>query len=256
VIQSARLAKLLSLLEERPIWSVAELAVRFDVSDETVRRDVRQLEKLGRAQKTHGGVSVPSNLIEAPYRVRLRESAEAKQRIGRRAAGFVSAGMTLLLDSGTTSFWMARALAGVRNLTIITNSMEIAAEVLGRPGYRLLLAGGVINSDYRAAFGAEPAAFCRRFVPDLTVLSMGAVDAVRGFLDYDADEAAFKRSLVERAQRVMVLADRTKFDKPGFIQVAEYGEVHDLVTDRAPPAATAAAAMAAGTSLYLAEAEE
>lgn len=250
--QAARLHQLLSLLEAKSFWSITELAERFDVSEETVRRDVRQLEKDGKVQKTHGGVSVPSSVIEAPYRIRLREQAEAKQRIAQTAAALVSEGMTLLLDSGTTCLWLARSLAPIRNLTIVTNSVEVAHEVLGHAGQRLILAGGQIDPAYHAAFGAEPIALCRRFAPDLTVMSMGAIDATRGFLDFDANEADFKQALLEHSRRVMVLADQTKFGKSGFIQVAAFDQVHDLITDAPPAAPILAAAQTAGLRVHVA----
>jgi DeoR family glycerol-3-phosphate regulon repressor len=251
--QSARLAAILQLLEAKTFWAVSELAERFEVSEETIRRDARHLEQNGVIQKMHGGISAASNKIEAPYRIRLRENVAAKQRMAHTAAALVSEGMTLLLDSGTSCHWLARNLAHLQNLTIVTNSVEIAHEVLGNPGQRLLLAGGPVNQAYRAAFGPESSAFCRRFAPDLTVLSMSAVDAERGFLDFDPDEAAFKQTLLERARRVVVLADHTKFTKPGFIQVASFAEVHDLVTDREPPASTVQAAAQSGTRLHIGE---
>lgn len=251
--QGARLAAVVQLLEEKAFWAVSELADRFGVSEETIRRDARQLEQSGVIQKMHGGISATSNKIETPYRTRLRENVLAKQRIAQMAAALVSEGMTLLLDSGTSCHWLARSLAHMRNLTIVTNSVEIAHEVLGNPGQRLLLGGGQINQTHHAGFGPESSAFCRRFAPDLTILSMGAIDAERGFLDFDADEAAFKQTLLEQARRVVVLADHTKFAKSGFIQVASFRDVQDLVTDREPPASTMRAASLSGTRLHIAE---
>ena len=252
VNQSARLTTMLGLLDERPYWSVAELAARFDVSEETIRRDVRQLEQAGHVQKTHGGVSLPTSLIEAPYRVRVRDGAAAKQRIARAAMALIEPGMTILLGSGSPTFWLARALVAMKDLTIITNSVEIAHEALGRPGQRLHLAGGSVNPDYHAAFGPEPIAYCRRFAPDVTVLSMGAIEGARGFLDFDIDEATFKRSLLDPARRVMVLADGSKFDRNAPFQVAGYGDVDDLVTDTPPPETVTDAARAAGTRVHVA----
>lgn len=252
--QGVRLAAIVQLLEERTFWPVSELAERFEVSEETIRRDARQLERSGVVQKVHGGLSATSNKIEAPYRIRLRENAEAKQRIAQAAAALVSEGMTLLLDSGTSCYWLARSLANVRNLTIVTNSVEIGHEVLGNPGHRLLLAGGQINATHHAAFGPEAKAFCRRFAPDLTVMSMGAVDAERGLLDFDADEAGFKQTLFEQARRVVVLADHSKFAKSGFIKVASFADVHDLVTDEAPPTPVGRAIAEGGVRLHVAEA--
>lgn len=253
--QGPRLAEILRLLDERAFWTVSELAERFDVSEETIRRDARQLEQSGVIQKVHGGLSATSHKIEAPYRTRLRENAAAKQRIARKAAELVSDGMTLLIDSGTSCHWLARNLAPLRNLTIVTNSVEIAHEVLGNPGQRLLLAGGQINPIHNAAFGPEAQTFCKRFAPDLTILSMGAVDAARGFLDFDPDEAAFKQSLLEHARRVVVLADHSKFARSGFMQVASFRQVKDLVTDETPPAAVLEAAAQTDTRIHLADAE-
>jgi DeoR family glycerol-3-phosphate regulon repressor len=161
--------------------------------------------------------------------------------------------MTLLIDSGTSCHWLARNLAAMRNLTIVTNSVEIAHEVLGNPGQRLLLAGGQINPIHNAAFGPEAQAFCQRFAPDLTILSMGAVDAARGFLDFDPDEAAFKQSLLGHARRVVVLADHSKFAKSGFMQVTSFREVQDLVTDEAPPTSVLEAAAQAETRIHIAD---
>lgn len=251
--QGPRLAEILRLLDERAFWTVSELAERFDVSEETIRRDARQLEQSGVIQKVHGGLSATSHKIEAPYRIRLRENAAAKQRIARKAAELVSDGMTLLIDSGTSCHWLARSLAASRNLTIVTNSVEIAHEVLGNPGQRLLLAGGQINPIHNAAFGPEAQAFCQRFAPDLTILSMGAIDPARGFLDFDPDEAAFKQSLLAHARRVVVLADHSKFAKSGFMQVATFQEVQDLVTDQTPPAAALRAAAQTGTRIHIAD---
>lgn len=249
--QNVRFATLLELLAQRGQCSISALAEQFDVSEETIRRDVRQLEQAGRVQKVHGGVCLPGGVLEPPYRQRLRDQADAKQRIAERAVALVQPGMTVMLDSGTTTLWLARALGHVRDLTVITNSVEIAAQVLGHAGQKLYLAGGAVDPDYHAAFGSEAIDYCRQFVPDVTILSMGAIDPVRGFLDFDAGEAAFKRSLLPQARRVVVLCDATKFDRSGFVHVAGFGDVHDLVTDQMPPEEIAAAAAAAGTTIHL-----
>lgn len=253
--QAARLSTLLSLLDDRPNWTIAELADHFHVSEETIRRDVRQLERLGRVQKFHGGVSQPGAALEGPYRTRLREQAEAKKLLARTAAEQVAEGMTLFLDSGTTTFWLARALAPVRHLTIITNSIDIAQEVVDRPGQRLFFAGGTIHPDYHGAFCAEAIAYCQRFVPDITALSIGAIEPERGFMDFDVDEAGFKRAILPHARRVMMLADATKFTRSGFMHVAEYPEVHDLVTDRAPPHEIRRLVEGAGVRLHISQDE-
>jgi DeoR family glycerol-3-phosphate regulon repressor len=247
VTQSDRIKKLVALLEERGSCAIGDLALHFGVSEETIRRDVRQLEEAGRAFKVHGGVRLPDNQLEAPYRLRMREQSEAKRAIARRAARLVKDGMTVLIDSGTTSFQVARELAPLRRLTIITNNLAVASELLGRNDHRIFLAGGGVNIDYRATFDAEAIAYTRRFAPDVAFLSMGAIEAERAFLDFEPEEANYKRAVLDRARRVVVVADAVKFTRTGSVHVADFGEVHDIVTDAPPPPAIAEAAVRGGT---------
>ncbi|WP_242526465.1 DeoR/GlpR family DNA-binding transcription regulator [Novosphingobium sp. KA1] len=251
MIQADRIAAILVALEEQGSSSIAGLAERFAVSEETIRRDVRQLEGAGRVLKVHGGVTLPSPRLEAPYRRRLRDQVEAKRAIARLAAAFVEEGSTVFVDSGTTSYWAAQELGHLRGLTLVTNSLEVASEALGRGDHRVFLAGGAMNADYRSAFDADAIGFVRRFVPDVAILSMAAIEAERGFLDLDPAEAAFKRAVLDRARRLVVVADHGKFLRQGTVHVADFGEVHDLVTDRAPPPHIGDAARAGGTALHL-----
>lgn len=249
--QSERMAQLLALLKTQGACSIADLATHFTVSEETIRRDVRLLESNGRALKVHGGVRLPDSQLEGPYRLRMREQSAAKQAIARGAVKLVKDGMTVLLDSGSTSFYVARALAPLRRLTIITNNLAIANEMVGRADHRVHFAGGALNNDYRATFDAEAIAYTRRFVPDIVVFSMGAIEAARAFLDFEPAEAAYKRAVLDRARRVVVVADAVKFGRTASVHVADFTEVHDLVTDAAAPADIAAAARHGGTRLHV-----
>lgn len=249
--QSERMIQLLDLLKKHGAWSIANLATHFAVSEETIRRDVRQLEGGGRALKVHGGVRLPDSQLEGPYPLRMREQAEAKQAIAHAAAGLIRDGMTVLLDSGSTSFYVARALAPLRRLTIITNNFAIANEVVGSADHRVFFVGGEVNNDYRATFDAAAIAYTRGFVPDAAILSMGAIEAARAFLDFEPAEAAYKRAVLDRARRVVVVADAVKFGRPASVHVADFAEVHDLVTDTAPPTDIAAAARRGGTRVHV-----
>jgi len=250
--QADRLAEILELLQSKGACGIGELAQRFNVSEETIRRDVRRLEAGGRVYKVHGGVRLPDNLFEAPYQVRMVENAEAKRRIAAAAVMMVQDGMTVLMDSGSTTCWTAKALVRSRDLTIVTNSIEVGREVLGRNNNRLFLAGGEMNVDHRAAFGAEAVGLAMGFVPDIAFLSIGAIDAQRGFLDFHVDESRFKRALLRGARRVVIVADASKFDRAGVLLTARLEQVHDLVVDRPPPPATGSALAAAGVRVHVA----
>lgn len=253
--QTPRLSAMLNLLNDRPNWTIAELSERFHVSEETIRRDVRQLERLGYVHKFHGGITQSAGSLEGPYRSRLRAQAEGKKLLAAKAAEQVREGMILFLDSGTTTFWLARALASVRNLTIITNSIDVAQEVVDRPGLRLYLAGGTIHPDHHGTFCADAISYCQRFVPDITILSAASVEAERGFMDFDADEAGFKRAIIPHARRVMILADASKFSRAGVVHIADYAQVQDLVTDSPLPSDIRSAAEAGGVSIHVARGE-
>lgn len=235
--QSNRLQEILKLLDANASCSIAELAVRFNVSEETVRRDVRQLESTGRVCKVHGGVRLPDNVFEAAYHQRINENASEKRLIAARAAEMVEDGMTLLMDSGTTTCWLARALNKVRDLTIITNSFEVVREMSGRNNTRIFFAGGEANADYCGTFGQEAQAFLQRFTPEITFFSIGAIEASRGLLDFLLEEAEMKRAIAPLSRRVVVMADSTKFERHGLIRALDFKDIHVLISNQEPPPA-------------------
>lgn len=234
--QSSRLHELLELLEENSSCSIADLAQRFEVSEETIRRDVRQLENTGRVRKVHGGVRLPDNVFEAAYHQRINENALLKRMIGLKAAEMVKDGMTLLLDSGTSTYWLAKALTKVRNLTVITNAIEVARELTGRNNAKVFFAGGEINENYCSSFGPETQAFMRQFTPEIAFFSMGAIEAKRGLLDYLLPEAELKRAIAPLARKIVVLVDSSKFERPGLIRTLDFKDIQVVVTDADPGA--------------------
>lgn len=239
--QTSRHSKLLEILKSNNICSIAELAREFGVSEETVRRDVRQLETTGQVWKMHGGVKLARSELEATYQLRVAENARLKRRIGQKAAQLVTDGMTVFIDSGTTSYWLAKSLDEVRHLTVITNAIEVARELTGRNQSRVYFAGGELNEDYRSCFGLETQSFLQKFSPEVAFFSIGAIDSKRGMLDFHLPEAELKRAIAPLARKVMVLADSTKFTRNGLIHVLNFADIDILVTDEAPDADTAAA---------------
>lgn len=256
MIASERLGAILDLLQSDTTLSITELADHFGVSRETIRRDVRHLDHEGRVSKVHGGVRLPENVIEEPYKRRLNQEAEAKRTIASRAANMVQDGMTVFIDCGTTSYWLARALIHQRDLTIITNSHEVAGVILGRKNARLIMIGGPMDTQYRAAFGQEAVRQALRFTPDLLFLSIGAIDTHQGFLDFSLEEAEFKRAILAQAHKRIILADSSKFQRPGTVRLANLNEVDVLVTQNAPQGAMLEALTAAEVEIIIAQDED
>ncbi len=248
---SKRHGKILRLLEDGGMLTITDLARRLEVSQETVRRDVRSLSDSGRVLRMHGAVGLPLMAGEAPFERRMRENAEAKRLIARFAAATIRDGESVMLDTGTTTSFLARELIGHRRLTVITNSSDIARTLATVNGNRVYMAGGELRSDSGAAFGVSAIEFVSRFTADHVFLSAGAVDA-EGIMDHDLDEAEFARVLLGRGRRRVVVTDHSKFGRQGLLQVAPLSAFAEIITDRQPPSEIANAITQAGAELKVA----
>lgn len=251
MLASKRHGDILKLLEIDGSMAVSDLAERLGVSLETIRRDIKPLAESGAVLRMHGGVALPSALGEAPFEKRMREMSAAKKKIAECVARTIADGESLMLDTGTTTSYLARELLGHRRLTVITNSSDIARVLASVNGNRVYMAGGEIRPDSGAVFGLSAIEFIARFSVDHSIISAGAVDPT-GILDYALDEAEFARTVLSRGRRKLVVTDSSKFTRSGLIQVCSFGDLSEIVTEAAPPADIADAIRAAQTTLNVA----
>lgn len=213
--------------------AIGRLAQELEVSEETIRRELRVLEARGSVVWTHGAVQLAAVSSEGPHDRRMQEHLSEKTRIAAAAAPFVRDGDTLFIDAGTTACYVARALAGARReLKVITNSLVVAQTLGGRDGNSLFLAGGELDYAYKAFSDHVAQAYVAQFTPHLAILTVGGIHAAHGLTDRHAREAAMSRIIYERADRVLLAADHTKFGRLGLIQTASPEEVDILVTDK------------------------
>ena len=254
-MSSKRHGAILKLLEGRGSLSVTALSQELGVSTETVRRDIRALVDTGAAVRVHGAVGLAGQMGEAPFDRRMRENAEAKRRIARAMAQRIADGASLMLDTGTTTSFLARELLGHRRLTVVTNSSDVARTLATVNGNRVFMAGGELRGDSGAALGASALAFIRDFTVEHSIISAGAVDA-GGVMDFDLHEAEFARVALGCGARRAVLTDASKFGRRGFIRVGGFDLLDEVVTDRPPPTEVAQAMASGGAALVLAEAAE
>ncbi len=248
---SKRDAEILRLLHERGSMAISALAQALDVSLETIRRDVKPLEEAGQLVRIHGAVGLAGQLGEAPFQRRMRENADAKRAIARALAATIRDGESVMLDTGTTTSFLARELIGHRRLTIITNSSDIARTLATQNGNRVYMAGGELRPDSGAAFGPSALDFVSQFTVTHAVISAGAVDA-SGIMDFDLDEATFARRVLSRGERRVVVTDHTKFGRRGLIAVCPFTAITTLVTDCSPPPQIAEAIKATEAQLLIA----
>ncbi|MFN0263478.1 DeoR/GlpR family DNA-binding transcription regulator [Tepidamorphus sp. 3E244] len=243
---------ILRLLNEHGTVTVTDLADTLGVSMETVRRDLKPLADLGKVVRMHGAASLAGQSGEAPFERRMRENAPAKRAIARHVAGTIADGDSIMLDTGTTTSFLARELLGHRRLTVVTNSSDIARTLATVNNNRVYMAGGELRSDSGAAFGASAIEFITRFSVRHAIISTGAVDARLGVMDYDLEEAEFARTVLERGERSVVITDHTKFGRQGLVTVSGFANIDELVTDETPPGELAQALASTETVLTVA----
>jgi DeoR/GlpR family transcriptional regulator of sugar metabolism len=219
----------LELLQERGEVSVAELSERAGVSQMTIRRDLEALEQEGALRRVHGGaIDLASRGYAAPYSVRAQRARDDKVRIGEAAAAMLSERETVILDVGTTTLQVAKALPRRRNLVVLTPSLQIANVLAKHRGIRLMVTGGTVTAGELSLVGdlAEEAFSRLRF--DTLVMGIGGIDVASGCTEFSLDDARVKRAALECVRRCIVVADSSKVT---FAKVCPLERVDVLVTD-------------------------
>lgn len=214
--------------------SVTELAQTYDVTTETVRRDLAVLDRAGVLRRVHGG-AVPTralHLVEPSVETREATRATHKQAIAHAAAEFIpQSGATILVDAGTTTAHLASLLPPDRDLLVVTNAVPIAARLAGAGSVSLQLLGGRVRGLTQAAVGDQAVATLNAMRVDVAFIAANGITARHGLSTPDPDEAAVKRAMVNCANFVVVLADSSKLGQEEFVSFAPLKSVDVLVTD-------------------------
>ncbi|MCF2942727.1 DeoR/GlpR family DNA-binding transcription regulator [Paenibacillus tarimensis] len=241
ILSEERKLHILERLEIHRKVSAPELARVLSVSTETIRRDLAALEEQGKLRRVYGGaVKTGFTNDEPPYLQRQSHNREAKRSIGRIAAARIEDGSTILIDVGTTTLELARAISGCSQVTILTNSLPVATvlcESLQQHKFSgsVMLLGGMLNPEQQSLSGP----FCEQMIAELQVdqafLSCGGISTEQGVTDYDVDEAACSRLFARSAAKVTVLADHTELGQRTFIRVIGLEQVNEIISDSPCP---------------------
>jgi DeoR family transcriptional regulator, aga operon transcriptional repressor len=229
--QSQRLATILERLSSDGSVGVVDIARELAVSTATVRRDLQLLESQRLLGRTHGGAVPQGVLYELPLRYKSTRQAEEKRRIAAEAASRVADGWAIGLTGGTTTTEVARALVDRPQLTIVTNALNIAAEMAVRPNLKLVVTGGVARSESYELIGPLAAASLQSLNLDMVFLAVDGISPRAHLTNQHEGEAGINRALIERADRVTVVADSSKLGKVAFARICELSDVTELITD-------------------------
>ena len=237
--------------------SVDQLHQRLGCSRETIRRDLQILEDRGLIRKYHGGATAlrRAPLIrdtEGPFTARMHENTAGKLRMASLAAALFDPGDSLLIDTGTTTVYLAEELARREGLTVITNSLTVASLASGGRGAECFVIGGKLRPEASELLGPLALRQIANFKARHAVITVGAVGP-DAFMDFDVDEAEIARAMIAQAQTLTILADSSKIGQRALFEVCAVGEADRLVTDAPLPPAMARTLADAGVEVLVAE---
>jgi DeoR family transcriptional regulator of aga operon len=257
----ARWNSLLELLTGTGRITVAEAAQRLAVSQATIRRDFDQLAQQQMITRTRGGAVASGVSYDLPLRYKIAKHSAEKQRIGAAAAALVAPGMVIGLNGGTTTTEVARALAQRPDLTgsadggqltVVTNALNIANELLVRSRMKVVVTGGVVRAQSFELVGPLGGALLREVTLDIALLGVDAIDPELGAAAHHEGEAAMNALMVERARRVAIIADSSKLGEHAFARICPVDRIATLVTDSNADARVVAGFRAAGVEVIMA----
>ena len=229
----------LLLLEEvraRQSATVEHLAETLGVTLQTVRRDVQRLAEAGLLARFHGGVRMPSSTVEnLAHTQREMLNAAGKARIAHAVAAQVPQGCSLILNIGTTTEAIAKALLQHRGLRVITNNLNVAATLSSNPDCEVIVAGGVVRGRDRGIVGEAAVDFMRQFRVDIAIIGISGIEADGSLRDYDYREVKVAQTIIAHAREVWLAADHSKFNRPAMVELATLAQIHRLFTDAPPP---------------------
>lgn len=226
---------ILEKLQEEKRVVVSELSQLYNVSEETIRRDLEKLENEGYAIKSYGGAVINENTgIDLPFNVRKNRNVAGKQKIAELAAALIQDGDSIMLDASTTAVFIAKAIKEKERLTVITNSIEILIELSDVSGWNIISTGGVIQEGYLALLGAKAEDAIRDYYVDKAFVSCKGMDLQRGIMDSSELFAHAKKTMMNSAKKRILAVDSSKFGENAFAKIGELRDVSALVTDKRP----------------------
>ncbi|MEM5519620.1 DeoR/GlpR family DNA-binding transcription regulator [Sulfitobacter sp. AS59] len=233
MVSNFRQKEILELARKDGRVTVDGLALQYDVTVQTIRRDLSDLAETGQLERVHGGAVVPSGVVNIIYEERRRLNDAGKKAIGVRCAQAIPAGASVFMNIGTTTEAVARELLNHENLLVVTNNLNIANILAANHSCEIILAGGVLRRADGGIVGGMTVEMVKQFKFDYSILGCSAIDADGDILDYDGQEIMVSSTAIQRSRKVMVVADHLKFQRTAPLAIATLGDADVLFTDGA-----------------------
>lgn len=249
-----RRADILELARKTGRINVDALAARYNVTPQTIRKDLNELCKRGLLQRVHGGAVLSSGVANVGYEARREMAAEEKRRIGLKTASLIPDNCSLLINIGTTTEQVAAALQGKHGILAITNSINVVNILRRNPEVDVIAAGGIVRRADGGVVGETAVDFIRQFKVDLAVIGASAIDVDGSLLDYDYREVKVAQAIIENARHTILVADSMKYERSAPVRIGHISQLGSFVTDRPPPEEIARICLENGISIEIADA--
>ena len=253
-MRDQRQDQIVKMILENRMVKASDLIKKFHVSMETIRRDLEQLEKEGKLTRVFGGAVAKSMQgVEPSYTFREIKNYEKKLAIGRTAAQLVEDGDTLIVDLGTTTLEFVKFLRDKKDLTVFTNCIQHAVELSKNPNIKIIMLGGTVRAGELSTSGFLAEESIDRFHVDKVFLGVGGFTLPFGIGDYNVEESNLRRHYISHAQKVIALADYSKFGVSTLSQVCAVDKIDILVTDEETDKKMVAQLRRSGVEVIVAE---
>ncbi|ATN32347.1 DeoR family transcriptional regulator [Rhizobium sp. ACO-34A] len=234
MLLTPRQAEIVALAKEQGRVLVDELANRFSVTPQTIRKDLNDLCDGRALTRIHGGAIFPSGNENVKYEARRSIASSEKQAIGKAAAALIPDNSSLFINIGTTTEAVGEALTDHRELMVITNNINVANHLRVFPSIEVVIAGGVVRGSDGGIVGEAAVDFIRQFKVDFAVIGVSAIDGDGALLDFDFREVKVAQAIMANARHVILVSDSSKFERTAPVRIGHLSQVHTFITDRCP----------------------
>ncbi len=216
---------------------VSELSAEFEVTEETIRRDLEKLDKEGLVKKTYGGaVPVQNFNTDLPHNVRKKANVESKQKIAEKISKIFNDGDCIMIDASSTAQMVLNFIKHLKNITIITNSVEALIELADKEDWHVYSTGGKLKKGSLSLVGPSAQRLIRGYHVDYAVCSSKGIDMANGITDSNEKDSEMKQAMFDSAETKILVIDSSKFDKTSLIKVSDVTDVDIIATDCEPSA--------------------
>lgn len=235
--QADRQEHILAVLRADGKVDVESLARTFNVTAQTVRRDLGELCDRGLATRTHGGAKRLVSASSYGYEERRASHRREKESLGLAVAELIPDNCSITLNIGTTTEQVARALTAHKDLVVVSNNINVIHVLMASPAKDLILVGGSVRRDDGAIVGQDAVEFLSRYKTDYAIIGTSSMDSDGAIMDFDAREVAVARAILKNARTRILVADVSKFERSAPVRICDVSELDYVFTDKAPPGA-------------------